>query len=110
MFTDFQTWAQDNSETIFRFLVYRRMFTPYEIDNKFIDDTEFADTHYSFGKIEDVIELGPNEWLIGLRSVDEDDFSPYDNVTYYRLSEIRLEKFDKDNTGHDSDDEDTDEL
>ena len=92
MITDFETWYRDvGSDRLFRFLIYRRMFTPYEWEEKFMDDTEFDSVHYTFGYIEEAIDLGHGEWLLGIREVFPDEEEHVgDTVTYYRLSEIRL--------------------
>jgi hypothetical protein len=85
-----------NIDTVFRFLVYRRMFTPYEEEHKFIDDTEFADTHYAFAKIVDMVPLGRDDWLLEMRILDEEG-RDCGRIEYWRLSEIRLCRFDIDN-------------
>ena len=67
--TDMETWFLDNSDRIYRFVVYKKLFTPYEQDKKFSDESQFEDTHYRFGFIEEAIELGQGEWLLGFREV-----------------------------------------
>lgn len=91
MITDFETWYRDvGRDRLFRFLVYRRMFTPYETEEKFVDEIEYESAFYSFGRIEEAIDLG-GDWFLGIREVfpDEEE-NESDTLTYYRLSEIRL--------------------
>lgn len=102
--TDVETWLLDNDGRIFRFTVYRRMFTPKEQDAKYSDETFFEDGGaYQYGIIEEAVELGHGEWLLGIREVCDDEVC--DVVSYYRLSEIRLHCFDKDQDTLAGDDE-----
>ena len=81
--TDMETWLLDNEGRIFRFAVYRRMFTPQEQSAKYSDETCFEDGGtYQFGVIEEAVEL--------------DDGTLCEIVSYYRMSEIRLHCFDND--------------
>lgn len=112
--TDLETWLLDEGDELYRFLVYKRLFTPYEQEHAFMDESVYEDVHYSLCRIEQAIDLGGGEWLLGLRQVDEDSGEDYGMVEYYRLSEIRLARFDKDNDAR-SDreqeaEDDTDEL
>lgn len=92
--TDMETWLLDNEGKIFRYVIYRRMFTPYEQEQAFTDESQYEDTHFTFGFIEEAIELGGGEWLLGFRKVYDGEV--YDEIEYCRLSEIRLSCFDCD--------------
>lgn len=94
MITDMETWRTDESETIYRILVYRRMFTPYEQQCAFSDESHYEDSYYQFGMIRDAIDLGAGNWMIGFEEIIEGEFSGV--ITYYNLSEIRLSKFEID--------------
>ena len=79
---------------VFRYQVYRRIFTPYEQQNASVFESYFESPNYRCGHIEKIIPLGDGEWLIGFRDI-------YDGVDsgvvhFYRLSEIRLEIWDAD--------------
>lgn len=91
--TDMETWLSDNSDRIYRFMVYKKLFTPYEQEQKFSDESQFEDTHYRFGFIEEVIELGHGEWLLGLREIIDGEV--YD-INYFKLSDIQLSYFEQD--------------
>lgn len=92
--TDMETWFLDNSDRIYRFVVYKKLFTPYEQDKKFSDESQFEDTHYRFGFIEEVIELGQGEWLLGFREVIDGEVCSY--ISYFKLSDIQLSFFEQD--------------
>ena len=94
--TDMETWLMDNDHRIFRYLVYRRMFTPYEQEKKFVDESEFQDNHYNFGFIEEAIDLGSGEWMVGFRPINDCSGVVCDRLEYFNLKEIRIEYFEKD--------------
>jgi len=90
--TDMETWLIDNDDRIFRYLVYRRMFTPYEQQRAFVDESQFESNHYTLAKIEEAIDLGNGDWLLGLRMIIDDEECSF--INYHRLSDIRLEFVD----------------
>jgi hypothetical protein len=89
-----ETWFLDNSDRIYRFVVYKKLFTPYEQDKKFYDESQFEDTHYRFGFIEEAIELGHGEWLLGFREVIDGEVCSY--ISYFKLSDIQLSSSEQD--------------
>ncbi len=95
MITDFSTWLLDNDGAILQYEVYKRVFTPHEIHNKFSDQTEFADTDYNSGIIKEAIELPDGDILLGFLTIfgDEEEIPEEGSMVYYKLSEIRLYKF-----------------
>lgn len=96
-FGDIYTWLHDVGEDkLFRFVVYRRIFTPYEQEQKFSDESQYEDTHFTFGYIKELINLENGDYLIGFNICD-DDGSGLGIIEYYRLSEIRLSCFESDN-------------
>lgn len=101
--TDMETWLLDNDERIFRYLVYKKMFTPYEQEKAFIDESQFESDRYMFGKIEEAIELGSGEWLIGIRNIDDNN-QLCNSISFYRLSDIKLEFFEEDQYKESEDD------
>ena len=92
--TDMETWFSDNSDRIYRFVVYKKLFTPYEQEHKFMDESQFEDTHFRFGFIEEAIELGNGKWLLGFREVIDDEVCDY--ISYFKLSDIQLSYFEQD--------------
>ena len=85
--TDFETWLLDYGDRLYRYLVYKRMFTPE-------NESEYEDNHYELCQIAEAIELG-GDWLLGLRTIGE-DCKIYGMIHYYKLSEIRLAFFEND--------------
>lgn len=94
MVTDMETWLLDNDSRIYRFLVYKKMFTPYEQERKFMDESQFEDVHFRFAFIEEVVELGHGEWLLGFREIIDGDTCTH--LDYYKLSDIQLSYFEDD--------------
>lgn len=92
--TDMETWFCDNSDRIYRFVVYKKLFTPYEQEHKFMDESQFEDISYRFGFIEEAVELGNGEWLLGFREIIDGEVC--ECVHYYRLSDIQLSYFEQD--------------
>lgn len=93
--TDINSWMKySDPNTVYGYLVYKRMFTPYEQKQEFVDESQYEGTHYTMCQIEEAIDMN-GDWLLGLRTVG-DDGTVYKMVHYYRLSEIRLAKFDED--------------
>ena len=95
--TDFETWLLDESDTrIFRYLIYKKIYTPHEQDKKYIDESEYENGgHYTLAKIEEAIDLNNGNWMLGMREVYEDG-SVSKHLEYVKLDEIRLMSFDED--------------
>ena len=86
--TDLETWLHDFEDRVYRILEYRKPYeyTPYEMENKFIDESIYRDTHYKMVFIEEVIELPDKDILIGfnprflmdaLRVIDDEEITMY---------------------------------
>lgn len=92
VYGDFETFVSDMSERIFRYWVYRRMFTPLETEKKYIDQDYFEDSYCKHGVMKECIKLADNDYLIGFQDIIVDDRSItyLDGISYYKLSEIRL--------------------
>ncbi len=91
---DLEHWFRQHRKRLYRFYVYKRMFTPYEIDKAFIDETCYESDCAMLGILEEVIEL-KDDYLFGIRQVFV-DCSVSDTVEYYKLSELRIEWREKD--------------
>lgn len=96
-YENFKEWYEANRDNVFRYVVFKKMFTPYEVQSAFMDESIYESDMYSFCKIEEVVDLKNGEWLLGLYSIEEDSFEPYGEVKFYKLSEIRLERFHRNN-------------
>lgn len=95
IYDNFQSFISANEKSIFRLWVYRRGFTPYETQNAFMDDNMYEAHGPAFGIIRQCVDLWNGDFLIGFQEIeDTDNFdlaSLYNWITYYKLSEIRLE-------------------
>ena len=80
------------SNTVFRLWEYKRMFTPYEQAEKFIDQSIYKDEICDYVIIKDVINLPNGDLLLAMTYPNSD--SKY--ISYYKLSEIALAKSESD--------------
>ena len=85
---DIHTWLSDvGEERVFRMWVFKKMFTPYEQDEKFSDESVYVDDTCKFVMIKEIIELADGDYLIGFQDADSD----IEYLEYLKLSEIRLD-------------------
>lgn len=103
--TDLETFIHDEGQTkIFRMYKYRKLFTPYEQDKKYSDESVFENGNYpSYVRIIDAIELPDGDVLLKLL----DDIPVYERTEdyenhpciylYEKLSDIKLELWEDDN-------------
>ncbi len=93
-YNSFFEFLEKNKDRLFRFWVYKRIFTPLEMEKKYMDECVYEDTHAQTGIIREAIVLPDNDLLLGFYipctdTVDEED--EYKHLDYYKLSEIRME-------------------
>lgn len=79
-------------DTVFRIWQYKRMFTPYEQDEKFLDESQYVNDECDYIRILDVITLPDGDLLLATTYAYGD--GKY--ISYYKLSEISLGKSEKD--------------
>lgn len=93
---EFETYVKQNINKIYRLYKYKRVYTPYEIDKKFSDESIFENGDYAtMVKIVDMYKLPDNDLYIKFKIVDDDlDTEMY---LYEKLSDIKLEEYTKDN-------------
>lgn len=97
--TNIGTFIHDNQGEIFSICRYKKVYTPYEIENKFIDESIYEETYT--GIIRKAIEI-PNDVLLEIEQVFE-NLCDIDNkedtkiVSYERLSNIVLFKMERSN-------------
>lgn len=87
MYTDLQTWLHDDGDyVLFNVYVKKHIYTPYEQEQKFSDESteelELQNVHMI-----KAIELPDGDVLLGFQWFSEDENS---YIYYYKLSEIRL--------------------
>lgn len=92
-YDDFKQFFEQNPNRIYRYWVYRRIFTPYEQKQSFMDESFFEQSQALFGVIREVIPLPDGNLLIGIADITEDASElRTDNrqMTYHRLSDLQL--------------------
>lgn len=92
---NFEEFIRLNHNEIFRIAIYKRIFTPYEIENKFVDESIYEE--YKCVKIQQLFKLD-NDYLLGCQEVDISMGEVFDTIEFYKLSEIRLSYNPKDIT------------
>lgn len=104
MITDFETWMLDvGFNRTFRMLEYRRPgdWTPRELENKYIDQSQYVDDRYTYIKIKEAIELPDRDILIGYIDVTDSEWDKdFDEdkawVNYRKLSQLEICWFPED--------------
>lgn len=89
----------NNADNIYRMQVYKRMYTPYEMDKAFVDETQFEDDWMKVCICE-VYELPDKDILLGVRRIYEpEDWHRFEDrwiIEYFKLSEVRLSYYPDD--------------
>ena len=78
---------------IFRFWVFKKIFTPYELEHKFFDESVYEDTTAKHGFIREAIILPDNDIILGIAELFEsvaDLRDEYRSLSYYKLSDLRI--------------------
>lgn len=86
-------------DRIFRFRVYKRMFTPLEQEHKYCDQDVYECDGFQFGVIREAIALPDGDVLLGfdvIGSTADEDAGESLFREYYKLSEIRLSYYPPD--------------
>ena len=91
--TDFETWVLDNRDRVYRYWVYKRMFTPEEVDAKWSDQSCYVDDKCSFGVIKEAVELPDGDVLLGFIDPNDEGSNVEGSIFYYKLSQIELAYF-----------------
>ena len=108
--TDMDTFIADSQGKIFRIYKYKRVYTPYEQEQKYSDESEYENGGYAeFVFIKQAIELPDGDVLLKLEKTykPSDDFifdeydKKYKSYRYEKLSDIVIEEYDIDNTTDD---------
>lgn len=104
--TDLETFLHDYADNkIFRIFKYKRIFTPYEQDEKFSDESVFENGSYPiFAYIRNAIELPNGDVLLRLEEtepiydrLDDEKETSQKSYIYERLSDICIRECDCDN-------------
>lgn len=101
-YKDVFEWIRSLENIPIRYLIYRRMFTPREMEEKYMDESVYENgTHFTDACIREVIQLPDGDLLLGMQPIFSwDDISNEQkedsSIEYVKLSEIRLSKFERD--------------
>lgn len=94
--TDIETWFLDHDSRIFRFLVYKKMFTPHEQKMAYMDESEYVSNRYTIAKLHEAIDLGSGNWLLGFWINFDDPENTDKIIEYHRFDDIKLSYFEYD--------------
>lgn len=81
---DLETWMIDNSDKFYSVKKYMKVYTPYENDKKYSDETRYE--WEKTCKIKEAIEI-PNDVLLGLQEYFDDYVTLSDNTIEYEVKE-----------------------
>lgn len=81
---DLETWMIDNSDKFYSVKKYMKVYTPYENDKKYSDETRYE--WEKTCKIKEAIEI-PNDVLLGIQEYYDDYQMSSDNTVYYTVKE-----------------------
>ena len=104
-YTTINEWLKEYEHKIFRMWRYKKMFTPYEIEQKFVDESVYESDMCEYIIITKIIPLSNDDYLLGYILVDGYNYNEIidkpDNEKlewYVKLSEISLAYSETDNT------------
>lgn len=81
---DLETWISDNSDKFYSVKKYMKVYTPYEYDKKYSDETRYE--WEKTCKIKEAIEI-PNDVLLGLQEYFDNYVTLSDNTIEYKVKE-----------------------
>lgn len=81
---DLETWISDNSDKFYSVKKYMKVYTPYEYDKKYSDETRYE--WEKTCKIKEAIEI-PNDVLLGLQEYFDEYVTLSDNTIDYGIKE-----------------------
>lgn len=88
---ELKDFLNDVKGKVFRMWEYKKMFTPYEQENKFVDETQFVSDESQHVIIENAYMLNGGDVLLRMSLLDVDGYH-----IWRRLSEIQLEEYEHD--------------
>ena len=102
-YDSFANFMYDNWNTVFRYLIYKRQYTPYEQDKKFTDESIYEDIFYKEAYIRHCIYLPDGDILIGFLDAEYSDEEDLKHIEFCKLSEIRLVSYSADQEDEEED-------
>lgn len=99
-------WLKDYEHKVFRMWKYKKMFTPYEIEQKFVDESVYESDICEYIIITKIIPISNDDYLLGYILADGYNYNEIidkpenDKLEWYvKLSNIELAYSESDNTG-----------
>ena len=90
VYESFADFVKATENRIFRFWVFKKFYTPYELERKFSDESLYEDTMAKHGFIREAIVLPDNDILLGFAELFEsvDDLKEeYRSLSYLESDE-----------------------
>ena len=75
---------EKHKNTLFRYWLRKRMWTPYDMERKYPDQLEYGDKECSYGYIVEVIDLS-YDWLIGISDEPNGEY-----IEYHKFNDLEL--------------------
>ena len=69
---DVWTWLRDTGDRVLRYWVYKRVFTPLEQEQKYVDQSEYEDPYCKMGIIRECVQLPDGDVLLGFQNYYDD--------------------------------------
>ena len=88
VYDNFKQFFEQNPGRIYRYWVYRRMFTPYEQKQAYMDESFFEQSQALFGVVREVVPLPNGDLLLGIADITEDESEL--SADNHRLSDLQL--------------------
>ena len=85
-----KNFIKKHRNDVFRYWIHKRMWTPYEMELKDPDQTDYENLECDYGYLVEAIDLG-YDWLIGISDTLDKIY-----ISYYKLSELELALSDSD--------------
>lgn len=107
-YNSFVEFILRNQDRVFRYWIYKKLFTPYEQQERFSDESQYESCYANFGVVREVIPLPDHDFLLGIAQVFESKSDLQENhahIDYYKLSEIRLSYYPNEQEDFESDEE-----
>lgn len=93
---DFKNFLEKNKDTIFVYYKYVKVYTPYELDKKFSDESIYENGGYPVKvKILDAIVLPNKDILLKMEDVEYKAATDSSLYIYEKLSDIILREYEK---------------
>ena len=92
IFGDWETFMHDvGGERIFQMLVYKRMYTPYEQEHKFMDESIYEDSSYTDIIIRETIYID-SDTILGVQCLFDEEDLDIENpkIEYHSIKDILL--------------------